>query len=364
MRFLAGPGSGPNARRCSAPPKRTMVLLGNSPSRELIEAADEGRAPRADYVDLARALDADLVSHEGRLIPPLAALAGRAPLLASSLAAFLEQRRYNAIYVTGEDLGLRLAPLLRLSGWEGRLVVVVHACVSARRRLLLRTFADTFSALICVSEAQQQILVRGVGLPPEKVHVVRDWVDADFFAPSTWPPPEPDEPFAFACGLEQRDYPTLLAAATLSPHAVRIAASGYHGVSAAPAQPPRNVRFQWRRIPYPDLRRAYETCRLVVLPLHRAEYAAGVSGLLEAMAMGKPVVATASRGLAEYLRGGACGRIVPAGDASAMAAAIDELWEAPEERLEIGLGNRAWVKANASLPTYIRRAANLVRPPG
>src|SRR5205823_537160 len=104
------------------------------------------------------------------------------------------------IYVTGEDLGLRLAPLLRLAGWRGRLVVVVHACRSRARKALFRMLGPSaFHALICVCEAQRRILVDELGFPPEKVSVCVNWVDADFYAPLAGQASASGD-YVFSCG--------------------------------------------------------------------------------------------------------------------------------------------------------------------
>ncbi len=53
--------------------------------------------------------------------------------------------------------------------------------------------------------------------------------------------------------------------------------------------------------------------------------------LLEAMALGVPVVAAEVGGVAEMLGGGTCGALVPAGDRAALGAGIAQLLEVPEE---------------------------------
>ena len=50
-------------------------------------------------------------------------------------------------------------------------------------------------------------------------------------------------------------------------------------------------------IPFTELRALYDAARLVVVPLRPVDYAAGVNGLLEAMAMAKPVILTQTSGI-------------------------------------------------------------------
>lgn len=62
--------------------------------------------------------------------------------------------------------------------------------------------------------------------------------------------------------------------------------------------------------------------------------------VLEAMASGKPVVATAHGGPLEIIIDGACGRLVPPGDPAALAAAIEQLAGDPGLRTRWGVAAR------------------------
>jgi glycosyltransferase involved in cell wall biosynthesis len=82
------------------------------------------------------------------------------------------------------------------------------------------------------------------------------------------------------------------------------------------------------------------------------------------MAMGKAVVATASPGVADYVKDGVTGRVVPVGDSEAMRRAIAELWEDPARCAAIGRHNRRYAEEVLSMDSYARRVAGLfgVRP--
>ncbi|MCA1594526.1 MAG: glycosyltransferase [Acidobacteria bacterium] len=65
--------------------------------------------------------------------------------------------------------------------------------------------------------------------------------------------------------------------------------------------------------------------------------------IVEAMACGLPVVATATEGARELIEDGVTGRIVPIGDASAMASAISTLLD--DAQLRNSLGSQASASA-------------------
>ncbi|QYK42474.1 MAG: glycosyltransferase family 4 protein [Paracoccaceae bacterium] len=80
--------------------------------------------------------------------------------------------------------------------------------------------------------------------------------------------------------------------------------------------------------------------------------------IMEAMAAGRPVIATAIAGVPELVVPGETGWLVPAGDADALATAIDSLAATAPERLEaMGAAARARVLARHDID---REAAKLV----
>jgi glycosyltransferase involved in cell wall biosynthesis len=95
----------------------------------------------------------------------------------------------------------------------------------------------------------------------------------------------------------------------------------------------------------------------------------GISAL-EAMACGRPVVGTDAGGLG-HLVDDAGGRLVPPGDAPALAAALEELLSSPARRRAMGEHNRrvvreryTWERVVARLEDAYREAIWLARLPG
>ena len=87
--------------------------------------------------------------------------------------------------------------------------------------------------------------------------------------------------------------------------------------------------------------------------------------LLEAAASGLAVVATAVGGNPEIIDDGTTGLLVPAGDADALAAALEALLRDPARRASLGDAARGWIRQNASIEAmhaaylrFYRRAMN------
>ncbi|HVC79556.1 MAG TPA: glycosyltransferase family 4 protein [Chloroflexota bacterium] len=83
-----------------------------------------------------------------------------------------------------------------------------------------------------------------------------------------------------------------------------------------------------------DLPRYYQSCDVFCSPAVSGESFGMV--LLEAMALGKPVVATAIDGYKQVMQDGWQGRLVPPRDAGALARALVELLVSPDDRRRMG----------------------------
>ncbi len=82
--------------------------------------------------------------------------------------------------------------------------------------------------------------------------------------------------------------------------------------------------------------------------------------LLEAMAAGKPVIATAVGGNVEVVRNGETGYLVPAGDPKAMADGLNRLLFDSALRREMGLRARYWAEINFSDEKMIEKYEDLL----
>lgn len=121
----------------------------------------------------------------------------------------------------------------------------------------------------------------------------------------------------------------------------------------------------------PDVRPLYELLELVLLP-SRIE---GMSqSLLEAMALGKPVIASAAAGNLDLVASEASGLLVPALDPAAWAAAVDRVLGDPALAARMGAAARRTARETFSLERTIERTlwlygsladgVPLARPPG
>jgi glycosyltransferase involved in cell wall biosynthesis len=97
-----------------------------------------------------------------------------------------------------------------------------------------------------------------------------------------------------------------------------------------------------------------------MLCVHPSRFAGMPNAVLEAMACGVPVVATAVGGTPEVIDHGRTGWLVQPGDVAATAALLADLLRTPEQRATVGAAARAKVVQHFSLAAMIAGTEALV----
>ena len=197
------------------PIRRYAVLLGKGGFDDERLGLSMLDGPMPEYLALADAIDADITSYRSaaaRRGPLFAKAFGRSPMIGSALDFAARAGRYDACYATGEDVGLPAAAALKARGWSGRLVMVVHNLTPRKAKLLRVIGHRRFAAIIVLNEHQKMALLNECSIPEEKILLLNHRVDDHFFTPPATPAVN-QPPVVMACGAENRDYPTLIAAA-------------------------------------------------------------------------------------------------------------------------------------------------------
>lgn len=293
----------------SAP--RALLVISAQPTGAMRARVAAGEEPRRDYDQLQAALDADILFPDDACRTRIGRfLARRAGVrVALAWAAFTRRHGYDVIYTDGENVGLPLALLLKFSGARPRRprhVMLTHYLSTGVKRLLFRLGAGSrVDTLIVHSSAQRELAVGRLGMPRARVALLPYFADDRFWRPASSAIFDSSDgtPTICAVGLEFRDYSTLAAAVRDLNVSVRIAAASHwshHSAFAASPELPPNVAVN--SYTYLPLRELYSQSRFVAVPLHDVDNQAGITVILEAMAMGKAVVVTATRGQTDVIR--------------------------------------------------------------
>ncbi len=265
---------------------------------------------------------------------------------------------YDVIVTWSERVTLALMALDRVRGAGKPHVAMLYWFSRPSVRLPMLAFASSLQGIVTWSSAQRRFAIERLGIPAEKLYLVKHYVDELF-----WHPIEVETDTICAAGAEMRDYPTLLKALRgtgLSCHIasdhVRVDRFGFarrlnvEALSSMAGSAGSQVTLG--RKTAPGLRDLYARSRFVVVPLHASDADNGITVILEAMAMGKPVICSRTRGQVDVIRDGVTGIFVPVGDPEALRRAMLALWNDPERAKTMGQAGRAYVEKYHPLATF------------
>lgn len=232
----------------------------------------------------------------------------------------------DVVLCTGEDIGAPIAALCGAKRDRPKIAIVFHNINRPRGWVSLKLFqlANRADLFLTVCRPQADFLRTYLSLPESQVKALPDQTDTSFFTPGA-PTATKSRPVIVSVGLEQRDYSTLAAATQDLDVEVKISGFSRDAVAVAQAFPavlPANMSrrfYEWT-----ELVQLYRDADVVVVSTVENKYAAGVQAFMEGLACRRPVVASASVGLTEYLQPEVC-RVFKPGDAAGLRQAIVDL---------------------------------------
>jgi len=236
----------------------------------------------------------------------------------------------DVIFCNGEDIGIPVAAVCGESsvkrsypvGNRPKIVVYFHNIDRLRGRVLLKLFglADKIDLFMVCASPQADFLRSYLAIPESRILVLLEQTDTQFFTPG----PvfgEKKRQTVVSVGLEKRDYRLLAATADLD---VDVKISGFSKDAKALSQAfpdtmPENMSrkfYEW-----PDLVQLYRDADVIAVCLVDNKFAAGVQGLLEAMACKRPVVITRTQRIVDYLAAPDIAKVVEVPDAAGLREA-------------------------------------------
>ncbi len=340
------------------------MLIPSVAKKEARQGAQNDAHPMMDYDALQARLNADIADYatlEAAGSPALVRLARRAGRDAA-LAAYGYARRsdYDVIFSNGENVSLPLSLLLKRHRVRPRHVLIGHHLSPPKKRLLFRALHPQMDAIFVYAATQRDYARQELNIPDAKLHLIPFHADHRFYRPL---PAASDALPNQICsaGLEWRDYPTLIEAVRGLDVEVRLGASSpwsKHRNETENRTLPPNVSA--RRYEYNELRQLYADSQFVVVPLYENDFQAGITTILEGMAMGKAVIATRTTGQTDTIRDGENGLYTPPGDADALRRAITHLLENPQEAARLGAQARRDIEAGLSLDQWVARIGGVI----
>ena len=331
-----------------------LMLVSAAADARLRRDVADGVRPRPEYLVLESEHGVDLL--DWTLVPgPSRRTAVK--IAAHAAAALQRLRGYSVVFADGEHVGIPLAAALRATGATIPLLVIGHHLTTSRKVALLRRLRvhRRMTRILFHSSRQRQLAMSELGMPASQLALVPYYADTNFWRPGSWD----EEALVVTAGREHRDFATLAEACAGLPVKVFAAIGSVHSpaaTSTAPKEWPAN--FDRGFAGYRTLRELYARASVVVVPLVETDFQAGVTTILEAAAMGKAVVATATSGQSDTIVDGETGILVPPGDPTALRDTIRGLLANPAERRRLGLAAHDAVRTYGTVEAY---AATLAR---
>jgi hypothetical protein len=270
----------------------------------------------------------------------------------------LRSSEYDAVVTWGERLSFAMLLQQRLASVKKPHIAMMYQFEKTNIKVPLIALKRNLHAVITWSSVQRRALIEKIGYPSERVYLIRHYVDQVFYSPRLM-----EEDMICAAGAEMRDYATLK-------EAVRGTGVRCHVAADLVRIPGRFRLLNDRRVPVgkigarsdtnltegrmslTELRNLYARSRFVVVPLLPSDTDNGVTVILEAMAMGKPVICSRTRGQVDVIQEGLTGLYVPIGDAAALRTAILALWNDPQRAQKMGRNARAYIEKYHTLERF------------
>jgi glycosyltransferase involved in cell wall biosynthesis len=273
---------------------------------------------------------------------------------------------YDGVVTWGEKLSFALLMQQSIARASKPHIALMYQFEKPNIRVPMALLKRNLHAVVTWSSVQRRVLIDQLGFPAERAYLIRHYVDQVFYSPR----PLQDDMIC-AVGAEMRDYATLK-------EALRGTGIRCHIASDHVRIPGRLRLLNDRRVPIEkigghadgaitqgrvslvELRDLYARSRFVVIPLLSSDTDNGVTCILQAMAMGKTVICTRTRGQVDVIKDGVTGLYVPIGDAGALRTAVLSLWNDPARARQMGLDARAHALKYHSLEMFtatVRSAA-------
>lgn len=280
---------------------------------------------------------------------------------ASALAMLRDIRRAAVVIATVDALGIPLLWFRRAGLFRTPLIYVSVGfperldAMAPRGRAVYLSLLRRAAAVIAFGHEEANKLKFLIGDRfANRVHFVPFGVHESFCGIE--PPAEESGPDVLSIGADpMRDFDVLIATAVRRRDwSFDIIAGGAQAERLADV--PQNVRVV-RDLPLQEVRERMRRARLIVLPVRENSYSGATTTLLQAMAIGKPVVVSRVGAIrdgygfvdGEHLRW------VPPGDAGELERAIDALLRDPARRRAISISAAAHVRAHLSWSQFVNR---------
>ncbi|MFH0908183.1 MAG: glycosyltransferase family 4 protein [bacterium] len=277
-----------------------------------------------------------------------------------ALMLMRRRRGYDVVLTMGARASFAYGLLCLLSGRRSKQILTEYFIDAHRRghpfwhfkHAIYRAIARRAIGILTNSTGEIDTVAARLDIPRDRLRFVP--LNTNIQDPRA---SETDDGFVLAAGRTLRDYQTLLRTAPHIDKPITIIC-GFNDLEEADMPDNVTLLYEVSREFYLDQVRR---CTLVALPLLNTERSTGQVVMLEAMALGKPVVTTRSPGTVDYIRDGENGCLVPVGDADALAGTVNALLADPARARALADAALCDTREKFSITTHTRLKLDAIR---
>jgi|GEM_PF-1001132 len=268
----------------------------------------------------------------------------------------------DVIYSTGQDIGLVIVLQSILKRKKPKLAIFMNDPDNVRVVFFGKIafkFFPTMAVLVNTQTKKDSVVKK---IKAKNVTVLIESTDEEFFTPSKTKLAENDKPLIVSCGLEKRDYKSLAEAMEGLGASTKICAASPNHNDLTRVRMPTSTPddFEMRLFSFRELRELYRSADVVVIPLQKNNFSAGLTSLLEAIACGAPCVITEESPLvAELLREKLILGTV-AENPESIRKAINDVLENKSESAERAKRAREYILSNHSSSAYLDQITKIL----
>lgn len=301
---------------------------------------------------------------------------------------------YDVIY-SGHYFTTSLLALLRKLKLLRQPIVAIAFQAPRQSRwsqLFVKLFVSGNDKIICLSEPIKDHFEKELGIPAERLEFIEWGYDVEFHPARPMHLPETHQNgYILSTGKSFRDYKTLIEAFSqlnyplnivgysdnildtldrLPPHIemtipLQAISTGTADASTRSRQLPDNVKTIDRLLKTAEVNEKYNQAFAVAIPLdlppHKPHNALGLSSLVEAMCMGRAVIATENKDTGLSLEREKIGLTVPHRDPIAWRQAVQSLIDHPEETQEMGQRARYLAEKRYNLKHFTQKTVRCLQ---
>ncbi|WP_404785305.1 glycosyltransferase [Altericista sp. CCNU0014] len=365
------------------PPSMKVLILSNQELSDIYAKwKAEGEQARAEHLWGATTLgkygiEVDILPYQKFGLLKLMSKVNVLGDLDQQLRVLLSASKYDAIYSAHHLTTPLLALLRKLKLLKTPLVAIAYQSFVPGwvSRLFTALCVDGNDRIICLNPQLKADLIHEFHLSEAKLSVAEWGVDLPFYEAiathqaSAVATDASAPPLILSTGKTYRDYATLLKGIESLNCQLKICCFDIESVKTGLSLP-ANAHFYEGILPWRAVLQEYRKAYAVAIPLgnypQKPNNAVGLTVLLEAIALGKPVVMTRNN-LSRYvmdIEAAGIGLWVDAGDVKGWQAALGYLLDHPAEAAMMGQRARQLAEQELNLEVFSAKVAAVLQPFG